>query len=246
MVSGQKDRDEAAEIRDQRRNRGYCPEPGCSRDCGPRTAGAGLPDLPRRREHDRRGGTQHRGRRHEIQREHSRQPAVHATATPTSRDIRIRTRLRRWNARPATPTRRTQLKRQRARRQQGASVHELPRQRARNFSQDRRALGGVSAERAQDLRPVPQQQRHGGQARIGERLSELHRLDSWVRAEQGRTAGGGQLPKLPRLAQHPEPHQSAEPDLQGEHSANLRQLPRQDQCRLPGRACTARRSPRAT
>ena len=59
---------------------------------------------------------------------------------------------------------------------------------------------GVSAECAEDLRPVPRQQRHGRQAWIGQRLPELHRLDSRLRAEQRGTAGGGQLPKLSRLA----------------------------------------------
>ena len=73
------------------------------------------------------------------------------------------------------------------------------------FPKDRRALGGLSAQCAQDLRQLPQQRRHGKEARAGQRLPELHGFDSRLRAEQGRAAGGGQLPKLPRIAPHPEP-----------------------------------------
>ena len=142
--------------------------------------------------------------------------------------------------RPGDPARR-----QRARRQQGASLHELPRQRARDFSQDRCALGRVSAERAQDLRQLPRQQRHGEEARIGQRLSELHRFDPRLRAEQRRPAGGGQLPKLPRFASHPEPHRSREPDLQVQHPARpaATATPRSTPTTRP--ACTARPLPTA-
>ena len=219
---------------------------GCDRPCaGPRTlraqdcltchGDASMTDS---------AGTQHRRRRQEIRRQHSRQPAMHEL--PRGHQGLSASRqdcaggLQDLPRRPGGSA-----QGQRARRQQGASVHELPRQRARNLSQDRRALGGLSAQRAQDLRPVPRQQRHGGQARIGQRLPELHRFDPRVCAEQRGAAGGGQLPKLPRLAPHPEPHQSAEPDVQVQHPEDLRQLPRQDQRRLPGRRPRHRPSPGA-
>ena len=168
------------------------------------------------------------------------------TATPTSRSIRIRIRWRRWSARPATRMRRQGLGRQRACGLEGASVHELPRGRAHDFSKDRSAVGGVSAECAEDLRQLPRHRGDGEEARAGERVSAVHGLDSRLRAEQGRAAGGGQLPELPRIASHPEPHGSGEPDVQGEHSEDLRKLPREDQRRLHGTACTARPWRRAT
>ncbi len=128
---------------------------------------------------------------------------------------------------------------------EGASVHELPRERAHDLSEDRFAVGGVSAECSQDLRQLPRHRGHGEEARAGERVSAVRGLDSRIRAEQGRPAGGGQLPELPRIAPHPEPQQSAEPDLQGEHSQDLRKLPREDQRRLHGAGRTARPWPAA-
>ena len=80
--------------------------PGAFGACAARPSRAGLPDLPRRRQHDR----QLRDTASPSTGKNSATAFTAAcnarTATRTSRAIRIPTRLRRWIARPATPTRR--------------------------------------------------------------------------------------------------------------------------------------------
>ncbi len=151
---------------------------------------------------------------------------------PTSRAIHIPTRSRLWIARPATPIRRP-ARRQRSRRRQGTSLHKLPRQRARDLSQDRPALGRLSAQRSQDLRhtataTMAWRSKHGLANVYPNYMDSIHGFalskEGLLVAANCQSCHGSHS-----ILSHTNP---AEPDLQDQHSQDLRQLPRQNRRRL--------------
>ena len=101
-------------------------------------------------------------------------------------------------------------RRQRALGFEGPSLHQLPRQRAR------RSFPRPTARSAVYPLNVPKTcgkcHSNGGMANkhgLSSVYPHVHGLDPRIRAEQGRPAGCGQLPELPRIASHSEPQESS-------------------------------------
>jgi cytochrome c553 len=127
-----------------------------------------------------------------------------------------------------------QLSRQRSRRQQRASVHQLPRRCARIFPKDdaRSAVYPLNV-------PKTCGQCHGNNGMAGKHgLASVYpnyidSIHGFALSKEGLLVAANcqSCHGSHHILSHTDP---AEPDLQGQHSQDLRQLPRQDQCRLPG------------
>ena len=176
-----------------------------------RSGGAsGLPGMPWRQDDAGRRRPQHLCRWRQVQRQHSRQPAMQqlpcghqgVSASGSHREGRMQNLPRRRSFKAHW---------QCALLFEGTSLHELSRQCPRDLSQGRFAIGRLPAQHSQDLRTVSQRRRDGHEEGPAQRLSALHGFDPRLRAEQGRPAGRGELPELPRIARHPEPQESSSP-----------------------------------